>query len=126
MTVGKRTLHALLAAVAMTGIGLVATAGPASAAPIRNCIDVPNRDVGRGDNNAYVAEVQCLLNWSLYSFTSAPLVVDGDFGAKTEAAVKIFQRCANDRGAGLVVDGRVGPKTAPHLEWWAASSSYIC
>ena len=37
------------------------------------------------------------------------LVVDGIFGAKTEAAVKSFQR-----GKGLTVDGIVGPRT------WAA------
>ena len=48
--------------------------GPAVAAPkpdsgttvlIRDCIDVPNRDVGRGSTGDYVHEVQCLLNWAI-------------------------------------------------------------
>jgi peptidoglycan hydrolase-like protein with peptidoglycan-binding domain len=34
------------------------------------------------------------------------VVVDGNFGAKTEAAVRAFQRAH-----GLVPDGIVGPKT---------------
>lgn len=48
-----------------------------------------------------VAELQQLLNNH-----GQRLVVDGDFGAKTFAAVQAVQR-----RAGLVVDGRAGPKT---------------
>lgn len=48
-----------------------------------------------------VAELQQLLNNH-----GQRLVVDGDFGAKTFAAVQSVQR-----RAGLVVDGRAGPKT---------------
>lgn len=48
-----------------------------------------------------VAELQQLLNTH-----GQRLLVDGDFGAKTFAAVQAVQR-----RAGLVVDGRAGPKT---------------
>lgn len=109
--------------------------GPATAAPkpdsgttalIRDCVDVPNRDVGRGSTGEYVREVQCLLNWAINPSTFGLIAEDADFGGNTERKVIKFQQCANARGAGLAVDGRVGPKTAPHLEWWAAYSQYIC
>ncbi|ANZ41775.1 hypothetical protein BBK82_43405 [Lentzea guizhouensis] len=115
--------------------GVTISAGVASAAPkpaedvsamIRDCIDVPNRDVGRGSTGDYVREVQCLLNWAINPATHARIAVDGEFGANTEGKVRKFQQCANALGAGLVVDGRVGPRTAPHLEWWAGHSAYIC
>jgi zinc D-Ala-D-Ala carboxypeptidase len=112
---------------------LVFTAGNAAAAPskpqgefsaaaIRNCIDVANRDIGRGDTGNYVREVQCLLNWAVNPGTYHLISVDGEFGPDTEGKVKQFQRCAG----GLAVDGRVGSQTAPKLEFWAASSSYVC
>ena len=50
----------------------------------------------RGDNNEFVKELQRKLK----------LNVDGNFGAKTEAAMRVFQR-----GHNLVPDGIVGPKT---------------
>ncbi|WP_439658593.1 peptidoglycan-binding domain-containing protein [Lentzea sp. HUAS TT2] len=115
--------------------GAITTAGVASATPrpaeeigvlIRDCVDVPNRDVGLGDTGDYVREVQCLLNWAINPSTHARIAVDGRFGTATESKVKTFQRCANALGAGLVVDGRVGSRTAPHLEWWAGHSAYIC
>ncbi|HEX6352910.1 peptidoglycan-binding domain-containing protein [Actinophytocola sp.] len=116
---------------------LVFTAGNAAAAPskppaeaaaaaIRNCIDVTNRDIGRGDTGNYVREVQCLLNWAVHPSTYHNISVDGEFGPDTEGKVRKFQECANTHGAGLRVDGRVGPRTAPHLESWAASSAYVC
>jgi lysozyme len=132
--VGKRTFHAIIATIAVVGLSLGFTAVAASAAPagsakiaaIRGCPDVPNRDVGRGDNNAYVLEVQCLLNYAVNPNTYHFIAEDGDFGSDTRGKVIKFQQCANLWGAGLVVDGRVGPKTAPHLEFWAASSAYVC
>ena len=110
-------------------------AGPAVAAPkppsdtavlIRDCVDVPNRDVGRGSTGEYVREVQCLLNWAIAPSTFGLIAEDAQFGSITERKVIKFQQCANALGAGLAVDGRVGPRTAPHLEWWAAHSAYIC
>lgn len=53
----------------------------------------------KGDRGSSVKQLQDLLD----------ITVDGDFGLKTEAAVRAFQA---ERG--LTVDGRVGPKT------WAA------
>ncbi len=59
----------------------------------------------RGSQGDEVAELQALLNAKY----GANLDIDGDFGAKTEAAVKSFQKAH-----GLTIDGIVGPKT------WAA------
>ena len=58
----------------------------------------------RGNNGDQVVVLQHLLNVEGYKLT-----IDGDFGAKTEAAVKAFQKAK-----GLTADGIVGPKT------WAA------
>jgi peptidoglycan hydrolase-like protein with peptidoglycan-binding domain len=55
--------------------------------------------LNKGDFGPSVRKLQQLLG----------VKVDGDFGPKTEAAVKAFQRKHS-----LVVDGKVGPKT------WAA------
>ena len=54
----------------------------------------------RGAKGPAVAEAQRLLN----------LTVDGAFGPNTEAALRVFQR-----GAGLVPDGILGPKTWERL-----------
>lgn len=59
-----------------------------------------------GNVNAAVKTLQATLNEK----RGAALVVDGNFGPKTLAAVKAFQLASG----GLVVDGVVGPKT------WAA------
>jgi zinc D-Ala-D-Ala carboxypeptidase len=93
---------------------------------IRDCVNVGNSDVGRGDVLNYVAEVKCLIYHAIwetafdYTFTTVV------FDQTTHNEVVRFQQCANALGAGLVVDGRVGNKTRPHLEWWAAHSEYIC
>ncbi|HEX6570171.1 MAG TPA: peptidoglycan-binding protein [Acidimicrobiales bacterium] len=55
-----------------------------------------------GAENDAVRQVQEIL--SSYDFAVGP--VDGIFGARTEAAVKVLQKTH-----GLVVDGIVGPKT---------------
>jgi hypothetical protein len=93
---------------------------------IRDCVDVPNRNVEYGSTGDYVREVQCLLNWAINPSTFSRISVDGRFGSMTRDKVVKFQQCANALGAGLVVDGEVGRNTAPHLEWWAGHSAYIC
>ena len=60
----------------------------------------------RGSEGEAVEELQVLLNAKY----GADLDVDGKFGAKTEAAVKAFQK-----GHGLTADGVVGAKTRKAL-----------
>jgi hypothetical protein len=69
------------------------------------------RLLDEGDHGAQVRHIQELLNKH-----GAHLALDGDFGPKTELAVKAFQR-AN----GLEVDGVVGPKTMAKLEGTSAN-----
>jgi peptidoglycan hydrolase-like protein with peptidoglycan-binding domain len=54
-----------------------------------------------GSKGEYVSYLQSILNYYGYS-----IPVDGIFGAKTEAAVKQFQKSRR-----LLVDGIVGSKT---------------
>lgn len=61
--------------------------------------------VRQGDKNDHVRDLQSRLKNS-YPAYAKHLVADGDFGPKTLAVVKEFQR-----RAGLVVDGVVGPAT---------------
>jgi zinc D-Ala-D-Ala carboxypeptidase len=77
-------------------------------------------DVGTGDSGTNVREVQCLLNWTL-SWNAYPVSIPqtGYYDGVTAGATRTFQTCANNLGAGLRVDGRVGPRTLPHLRWWA-------
>lgn len=64
----------------------------------------PLRVLHLGVDGGDVRVLQQALN--ALGYADPPLVVDGDFGPKTEAAVRAVQR-AND----LVVDGWVGPAT---------------
>ncbi|MEU9051569.1 protein kinase [Streptomyces sp. NPDC048384] len=64
----------------------------------------------RGDKGPRVVQVQCMLSKRGYSVGGSG--VDGEFGADTESAVRLFQ---SDKG--LEVDGEVGPNT------WAALRS---
>ena len=57
--------------------------------------------VRRNDHHHPVETLQYLLRHHGFS-----LVVDGDFGSKTDAAVRAFQT-----SRGLVIDGIVGPQT---------------
>ena len=80
----------------------------------------------RGSRGDDVARVQDVLKFSLITAEYMGFdgyyfgVVDGDFGAKTEAAVKAFQKDRN-----LVVDGVIGAKTWQALMELAAIISHI-
>lgn len=69
---------------------------------------VPRRDsiLRRGDSGDEVRALQQRLNAAGFS-----LVVDGQFGPRTEQAVRAFQQ-----RSGLVVDGLAGPKTESELD----------
>lgn len=64
----------------------------------------------RGSEGPQVAELQRRLKAG-YRLYAGDLVIDGDYGPETEAAVREFQR----RTPGLKVDGIVGPATAAAL-----------
>src|SRR5262245_59692600 len=62
-----------------------------------------------GEKGEEVKQLQQLLNQRLSP--SPNLSVDGDFGARTEAAVRLYQA-----SVGLGIDGVVGPRTWEALE----------
>jgi hypothetical protein len=61
-------------------------------------------------------EAQCLLaRFGRYN----PGAIDGFFGPNSQAAARAFQSDMNRLyGAGLSVDGKVGPRTWPWLRWY--------
>ena len=67
----------------------------------------PSTTLKKGSKGTQVKYLQKFLNW----YGSFNLVVDGDFGNKTLAAVKTFQS-----KEGLVVDGIVGVKTINKMQ----------
>jgi hypothetical protein len=84
-------LWSLEGVITVPGGGPVVTPEPAPVRPL----------LKRGSKGQYVRNLQALLG----------ITVDGDFGPKTEAAVKGFQK-AN----ALIADGKVGPYTWDVLE----------
>lgn len=68
--------------------------------------DLPQPPLRIGDRGEEVRKLQTALNVRRVS----PLMVDGYYGPRTEAAVEAFQRAT-----GLVVDGYYGPVTAAKL-----------
>lgn len=86
---------------------------PAPAAPPPKGADLPDypgKPVKRGQRDV-VAAIQKRLN----ALQCGPIAIDGDFGPRTEAAVRLFQaRSADEHGNSLGVDGVVGART-----WWA-------
>ena len=77
---------------------------------------IPHDVLRRGDRGPKVTAVQ----WTL-TFLGHPVVVDGDYGPATTAAVGAFQRACNTLGASLTVDGVWGPQTARLAEWWTVA-----
>jgi lysozyme len=65
----------------------------------------------RGDTGEGVKNIQSLVNDFRSYLSLEPLLEDGDFGIKTESAIKHFQNIM-----ALKVDGIVGPKTLRALQ----------
>ncbi|WP_331765652.1 peptidoglycan-binding protein (plasmid) [Streptomyces atratus] len=63
--------------------------------------------MAKGMVGSKVKQIQCLLNYN-YDYT---LTADGNFGEKTDVAVRAVQRCS-----GLNPDGQVGPQTWKYLD----------
>ncbi|MFE2379156.1 peptidoglycan-binding protein [Streptomyces sp. NPDC059398] len=105
----RRTALAAGAAalLALTGAATAHSAAAASSdgmSPQAACAYYSGRALTvYGDHGSHVSQAQCLLaNWHDLPWSG----VDGDFGAKTLAAVKKFQKVH-----GLTVDGEVGAHT---------------
>jgi peptidoglycan hydrolase-like protein with peptidoglycan-binding domain len=107
----------LLMLITTTG-NAVATTPETATVSVPQCTDA--------NPGVSVREVQCLLNLAIDPATFPPIPEDGLLGPNTVNKIKKFQQCANARGAGLVVDGRIGPRTVAELEYWANSGSYVC
>jgi peptidoglycan hydrolase-like protein with peptidoglycan-binding domain len=89
------------------------TAGTAPAPPQPAACAAPGEarpTLRFGARGEYVKYMQCRLNFHQVNL-SQPLVADGVWGPKTQAAVRSFQQ-----GKGLVVDAIVGPKTWTQLD----------
>jgi Putative peptidoglycan binding domain len=69
-----------------------------------------------GEFSDAAVEAQCLVG----AFGISPGTIDGIYGSNTIAAIKGFQRWADQyEHAGLTVDGYVGPSTWPLLRKYA-------
>jgi peptidoglycan hydrolase-like protein with peptidoglycan-binding domain len=69
-------------------------------------ITLPSTGVKATSSMSSIQSLQTFLNWTLGSQIT-PLVVDGVYGAKTTAAIKLYQS-----QNGLVADGKFGPLSA--------------
>ncbi len=102
---GPKTLAAVKSFQASRGLAADGIVGPKTWAALRTAPASSGQPTLRmGAKGAAVSELQTALRNKGYS-----LSVDGDFGPRTQAAVKSFQA-----SRGLVADGIVGPRT------WAA------
>ena len=102
MQYGRKRLCLALAIVFAVNICLITLTEPADAASYK-----------RGSTGSVVSQIQQkLLNWGYYSGE-----VDGIFGSRTEAAVRLFQQ-----KNGLQVDGKVGAQTLAALGMPAGSA----
>jgi peptidoglycan hydrolase-like protein with peptidoglycan-binding domain len=82
--------------------------------PIPATPDLPNGSwaptLQYGSSGASVTKLQAAMNRVFSGYAAMPLVVDGDFGPATKAAVVEFQRRTN-----IGADGIVGPQTWSEL-----------
>ncbi len=85
-----------------------------TAPSITTAEDQPGHSLQKDQQGQGVAELQKLLNTA-----GASLAVDGDFGPKTDRAVRAFQR-----GHGLAVDGKAGMHTLHALRAAAAAAGH--
>ncbi len=69
-------------------------------------ISIPTNGVKKTSSLTVIKDFQKFLNWSLGS-KMVPLVVDGKWGKKTTAGIKLYQRLN-----GLKVDGSFGRLSA--------------
>ena len=70
----------------------------------------------KGDNGTEVKKIQKFLNW----YGNFGLTVDGDWGSKTDAAVKVFQ---TDKFGAKEADGKWGPKCVAAMKTTAQKTS---
>lgn len=99
-------LVAVVAMAALATAGAASAATTARAAPAHSATATAWPVTGPGSTGERVVAIQYLLNQQI----NAKLSVDGIYGPKTTAAVKVFQKKVK-----VPVDGIVGPMTYPKL-----------
>ena len=105
---GDKRIAALATQLRGGYLGIYAAGGPEVSTPA-----IPastTADLEYGSFGPQVTKLQAGMNKVFPSYPAMPLAVDGDFGPRTELAVKEFQR-----RVGLTADGIVGPQTKTQL-----------
>jgi hypothetical protein len=95
------------AILALTGLVMAAFLVVGAQSASADMVTVSSSGVYKSSSVSSVQALQTFLNWTLGSQIT-PLVVDGVYGAKTTAAVKLFQKL----NPPLAADGVFGPKSA--------------
>ncbi|SET80989.1 peptidoglycan-binding protein [Stigmatella erecta] len=102
---GPKTAAAVKSFQQSRGLAADGVVGPKTWAALRSAPPSAQGALKLGSKGPEVSQIQQQLRNHGYN-----VAVDGDFGAKTQAAVKSFQQ-----SRGLVADGIVGPKTRQAL-----------
>lgn len=108
--------------VALTGVGSAVAAPTAGAAIIPgkcewSALQPTLRQDAKQPADA-VRQAQCQLNLAV---RDRNIAVDGDFGPKTAALVRLFQKCA-----GIASDGIIGPITWKRLNFYSFRPHVPC